>query len=64
MKMRARYVAPALLAAAAIPSIVLAQTQAPQDAQTRSERQAQRPQLSAQARARLQEGRMAMIEKR
>ena len=62
MKMRARYVAPALLAAAAIPSIVLAQTQPPQDAQTRSERQVQRPQLSPQARARLQEGRFAMIK--
>ena len=62
MKMRARYVAPALLAAAAIPSIVLAQSQSPQDTQTRSERQAQRPQLSPQARARLQEGRFAMIK--
>jgi LTXXQ motif family protein len=62
MKMRARYVAPALLAAAAIPSIVLAQSAAPQDAQTRSERQVQRPQLSPEARARLQEGRFAMIK--
>ena len=62
MKMRARYVAPALLAAAAIPSIVLAQGQPPQDAQTRSERQVQRPQLSPQARARLREGRFAMIK--
>src|SRR5262245_42832166 len=62
MKMRARYVAPALLAAVAIPSIVLAQSQPPQDAQTRSERQAQRPQLSPQARARLEEGRFAMIK--
>jgi len=62
MKMRARYVAPALLAAAAIPSIVLAQSAAPQDTQTRSERQVQRPQLSPQARARLQEGRFAMIK--
>jgi LTXXQ motif family protein len=62
MKMRARYVAPALLVAAAIPSIVLAQGQPPQDAQTRSERQVQRPQLSPQARARLREGRFAMIK--
>jgi LTXXQ motif family protein len=62
MKMRARYVAPALLAAAAIPSIVLAQTQPPQDPQTRSERQVQRPELSPQARARLQEGHFAMIK--
>src|SRR5215510_609648 len=62
MKMRARYVAPALLAAAAIPSIVLAQSQPTPDAQTRSARQAQRPQLSPQARARLQEGRFAMIK--
>ena len=62
MKMRARFVAPALLAAAAIPSIVLAQSQEPQDARSRAERQAQRPPLSPQARARLQEGRFAMIK--
>jgi hypothetical protein len=62
MKMRARFVAPALLAAAAIPTIVLAQSQQPQDAQSRPERQAQRPQLSPEARARLQEGRFAMIK--
>jgi hypothetical protein len=64
MKMRARFVVPALLAATAIPSIVLAQaqTQPPAGAQARSERQAQRPQLSAQARARLQDGRFAMIK--
>jgi hypothetical protein len=62
MKMRARFVAPALLAAAAIPTLVLAQSQQPQDAQNRPERQVQRPQLSPQARARLQEGRFAMIK--
>jgi len=62
MKMRARFVAPALLAAAAIPSIVLAQAQTPPDTQAPSERQAQRPQLSPQARARLQDGRFAMIK--
>src|SRR5689334_2566381 len=62
MKMRARFVAPALLATAAIPTIVLAQAQPPAEAPSRSERQAQRPQLSPQARARLQEGRFAMIK--
>jgi hypothetical protein len=62
MKMRARFVAPALLAAAAVPSIVLAQAQTPPDNQARSERQVQRPQLSPQARARLQDGRFAMIK--
>ena len=64
MKMRARFVAPALLAAVTIPSIVLAQAQTPPAAegQARSERQAQRPQLSPQARARLQDGRFAMIK--
>jgi hypothetical protein len=61
MKMRARFIAPALLAAAAIPSIVLAQSQQPQEAQSRPERQAERQPLSPQARARLQEGRLAMI---
>jgi cobalamin biosynthesis Mg chelatase CobN len=61
MKMRARFIGPALLAAAAIPSIVLAQSQPAQEAQSRPERQAQRPPLSPQARARLQEGRFAMI---
>ena len=62
MKMRARFVAPALLAAAAIPTMVLAQSQQPQDTQNRAERQAERPRLSPQARARLQEGRFAMIK--
>ena len=61
MKMRARFVAPALLATAAIPTIVLAQAQPPAEAPSRSERQAQRPQLSPEARTRLQEGRFAMI---
>src|SRR5689334_25407620 len=61
MKMRARFVAPALLATAAIPTIVLAQAQPPAEAPSRRERQAQRPQLSPEALARLQEGRFAMI---
>src|SRR5262245_43062537 len=62
MKMRARFVAPTLLVAAAIPTMVLAQSQQPQDTQSRAERQAQRPHLSPQARTRLQEGRFAMIK--
>ena len=61
MKMRARFIAPTLLAAVAIPSIVLAQREPAQEAQSRPERQAQRSTMSPQARARLQEGRFAMI---
>ncbi|HEX2337046.1 MAG TPA: Spy/CpxP family protein refolding chaperone [Hyphomicrobiaceae bacterium] len=61
MKIRARFVAPALLAIAAVPSFVLAQAQTQPSTETRSERQSQRPQLSAQSRARLQDGRFAMI---
>jgi hypothetical protein len=64
-KIRARFAVPALLAAAAIPSIVLAQAQLQtpgKDDATRSERQAQRPSLSAQSRARLEDGRYAMIK--
>ena len=62
MKIRARFVAPALLAVAAVPSFVLAQAQTQPSTETRSERQSQRPQLSAQSRARLQDGRFAMIK--
>src|SRR5262249_10475623 len=50
--------------AAAFPTIVLAQqapTEPPGQPQTRAERRAERPQLSPQARARLQDGRFAMI---
>jgi LTXXQ motif family protein len=62
MKIRARFVAPALLAVAAVPSVVLAQAQPQPSTEIRSERQSQRPQLSAQSRARLQDGRFAMIK--
>lgn len=62
MKIRARFVAPALLAVAAVPSFVLAQAQTQPSTEIRSERQSQRPQLSAQSRARLQDGRFAMIK--
>jgi LTXXQ motif family protein len=64
MKMRARFVAPALLAAAAIPTIVLAQatTQPPADAPAKAERQAHRQKMSSESRARLQDGRFAMIK--
>src|SRR5262249_1258034 len=62
MKMRARFVAPALLAAAAIPTMVLAQGQQPQDTQSRAERQAQRPHLSPQPPPRLHDSPIAMIK--
>jgi len=64
MTLRARIALPALLVAATIPAIAFAQqaqTEPPGQPQTRSERRAERPKLSPQARAALQDGRFAMI---
>jgi hypothetical protein len=64
MKMRARFVVPALLAAAAIPTIVLAQatTQPAADPAGKAERHARHTKLSPESRQRLIDGRFAMMK--